>query len=123
MPGQDDILWSVTFGNLDRAYEHALRRFFAWQELLEVMIFKIGIASDPVDRYFNSEFGYAHESCRWLGMDVVWKGPAYDCRTLEMMLINALKPLPGCYDLMKGRCPTDYQVKLKICLIREILNV
>ena len=101
MPGQDDILWSISPGDVDRAYTHALRRFLAWRELLDVMIFKVGIASDPVDRYHNAEHGYQHESV-WLGMDVVWRGPAYDCRTLEMRLIESLRSQPGCYNERRG---------------------
>lgn len=90
MPRQDDILWSVSPGDLERAYTHALRRFFAWHDLLEIIVFKVGIGSDPVDRYFNAEFGYVLENT-WLCMDVVWKGPACDCRTLERRLIRSLK--------------------------------
>jgi len=101
MPKQDSILWSHLCCDVDRAYIHALRRFFAWSELLGVMAFKIGIASDPQDRYENAEFGYQHESV-WLCMDVVWKGPANQCRELEIRLIRSLQQLPGCYNQRPG---------------------
>ena len=101
MPAQDALLWSILPGDIDMAYTHALQRYFAWQTLLGVMVFKVGIASDPEDRYFHAEYAYQNEGI-WLGMDVVWQGPAYDCRALESKLIASLKPLPGCYNDRDG---------------------
>ena len=64
-------------------------------------IFKIGIAFDPEDRWFNQSFGYAHEE-QWTFMDVMVVESAANCRWLEEELISMLKPLAGCYNERKG---------------------
>ena len=67
----------------------------------------------------NCKSGKAETLCHWSGKD-------QKCKAFRDKVNNVCcqsKPLPGCYDLMKGRCPTDYQVKLMIFSIREILDV
>ena len=100
-PSTDAILWSFDPAHsqdFSRAYTHTLRRFFAWKALLEIMVFKIGIAADPEDRYCD---GYVHEQC-WMFMDVVWQAPAHACRELEIALIASLGQIPGCQNVRSG---------------------
>ena len=46
------------------------------------MVFKIGITGNPSERYRCREIGYVKENI-WLGMDLLFEGPAELCRQLE----------------------------------------
>lgn len=78
-----------------------LWRIAAWKAALGICIFKVGIACDPVHRWFNREFGYAHER-RWMFMDVMHVDTPEVCCRLETDLITALKPMAGCYNTRPG---------------------
>ena len=88
----------------------------AWFAAIGPIVFKVGIGADPDHRFWNPEFGYEAErtwhfmdvvwcgpanECRQLEIDV-WCGPANECRQLEIYLIYALRGLPGCRTLVQG---------------------
>ena len=109
-PGQDTILQSgLRFIRVPppghagpwNPVEHAAHRLLMWRGLLGEIAFKIGIASDARDRYFNPEFGYVREDT-WHFMDVVLEGRADDCRQLEIDLIRAFRGVPGCQNERPG---------------------
>ena len=108
-PRQDQLLWALCgvrreagrSGWREAAYLHCLRRFLSWRVRLGPMAFKIGIASDPHDRYHNDEFGYEHEGI-WHFMEVTAMETAQVCRLLERWLIRTLKMFPGCQNVRAG---------------------
>lgn len=104
VPDQDSILMSLPMLPPILAPEqHCLRRLAEWLVILRPAIFKIGISGDPRDRWFNRDFGYGSAMDGiWHFMDVVYRGPAYECRALEMALISATTGLPGIYNVARG---------------------
>ena len=110
VPGQDTILLSgLKFITLPppglvgpwSPFDHAVGRLLMWHRLLDVITFKIGIASDTTDRWHNPSHGYGAEGC-WHFMDAVLEGPANRCRELEMDLIAACRGIAGCQNELPG---------------------
>ena len=66
-----------------------------------LMVFKIGIAGNPSERYRCREIGYVKEKI-WLGMDLLFEGPAELCRQLEKTLLRSCQQIPGCYNIRPG---------------------
>ena len=77
-------------------------RFAAWsQALQDKFVFKVGIAYDPVHRWWNEEFGYIMEM-KWMFMDIVHAGTAAECSWLEKALIFRLGSIRGCHNASAG---------------------
>ena len=77
-------------------------RFVAWSYVLrDIFVFKIGIAYDPVHRWWNREFGYVGEQT-WQFMDVMHAGSPTECCWLERALIFRLGSIPGCHNGSAG---------------------
>ena len=77
-------------------------RFAAWSQVLQdLFVFKIGIAHDPVHRWWNEEFGYNKDQI-WMFMDVMHAGSAAQCCWLEKALIFRLGSIPGCHNASGG---------------------
>ena len=109
-PAQDDILThaclSITLpppGHVGPwvPLDHVASRLLMWRRLLGVIAFKIGIAADPRDRYWNAAHGYAQDGI-WHFMDVLLDGNAQLCRGMEMSLIRAFQGIPGCHNVSPG---------------------
>ena len=66
-------------GNHHTAFAHCCRQLAAWFAAIGPIVLKVGIAADPGHRFWNPEFGYETERT-WHFMDVVWPGPAIECR-------------------------------------------
>ena len=88
VPEKEGVIWNLN-GTMANPEMCGKQRLAAWLCLLGPAIFKVGIASDPEDRFFSDIFGYVLEE-RWHFMDVFWQGPANQCRQLEIDLIFAL---------------------------------
>ena len=102
----DVVLWDVTWWvQLPRMWQDPVMQgrqiLAAWLEALGPAIFKCGIAADPKDRYFNHENGYVLEE-RWHFMHVFWRGPANDCRQVEIDFIAMTKDVEGCCNERDG---------------------
>ena len=78
-----------------RPSTHVVARLAMWQAALEVLIFKVGIAADPVQRYRNAEYGCQHEG-HWQFMDVLVQARASTCCMLEKLLIRSMGSMTGC---------------------------
>ena len=77
-------------------------RFAAWSQVLrDVFAFKIGVAYDPVHRWWNEEFGYNKDQT-WMFMDVIHAGSAAQCCWLERALIFRLGSIRGCHNASGG---------------------
>ena len=77
-------------------------RFAAWSQVLrDLFAFKIGIAYDPVHRWWNQEFGYNKDQT-WMFMDVIHAGSAAQCCWLERALIFRLGSIRGCHNVARG---------------------
>lgn len=110
-PDQDSILWDalcdctaspvVAIEKETAPLMHVIARLAMWHCLMGALVFKIGIAADPLSRYHNLCFGYAREGI-WRFMDVLLAGYAFRCRAWEISLIRALKDVPGCYNEKPG---------------------
>ena len=83
------------------------------------MVFKVGIAADPDDRYHNPEFGYVMEGI-WQFMEVLLLDAASECRQVEMDLIETLKSTPGCYNDKPGRELCKSVALARLLLLRGI---
>jgi hypothetical protein len=102
IPAQDAILWASQPSRLDLSNVDCCALIMAaWFELLGPTAFKIGIAANPEERYFNTEHGYFKEGI-WQFMCVCWTGGAQECRQAEISLITASRNLAGCYNLKPG---------------------
>lgn len=82
-------------------FAYAVARLAAWARALGPMAFKIGIAADARDRFFNQEYGYRREGL-WHFMDQILEGRADECRQLEIALIAACGQIAGCYNDKPG---------------------
>ena len=89
------------YGNHNIAFVHCCRKLAAWFAAVGPIVFKVGIAGDPDHRFWNPEFGYEIERT-WHFMDVVWSGPANECRQLEIDLMYTIRGLPGCRNVSAG---------------------
>ena len=76
-------------------FKHVVARLAMWQAVLGILIFKVGIAADPRQRYRNPEYGYQHEG-PWQFMDVLVQARASTCCVLEKLLIRSLGSISGC---------------------------
>ena len=81
---------------VDYCYRHINRR----RTSMGIVVFKIGVAADPEDRFNNLEFGYALDG--YMFMDVLWRGAPRDCAVLEDKLITLFKPQRGCRNVNPG---------------------
>ena len=108
LPRQDQIVWDAPQSPpaaSQEAFRTDLHRclwfVFAWLRVLRIAAFKIGIAFDPVDRWWNDEFGYRTEQM-WMFMHVMYAGPPQRCRLLEQDLVRSLRNVAGCYNERGG---------------------
>ena len=65
------------------------------------MVFKIGITGNPSERYRCREIGYVKGNI-WLGMKLLFEGPAELCRQSETILIGSCQQIQGCYNIRPG---------------------
>lgn len=97
----DVVLWNDGIGKALDPMKWGSQRLAAWLRTMGPAIFKCGIAADPVDRYFNGNYGYAVED-RWHFMDVFWEGPANQCRQVEIEFISVTRGVEGCCNESRG---------------------
>ena len=109
-PLDDTIVWDYLFRDhtfalsqprtvsqvVDHCYRHIHRRLTS----MGIVVFKIGVAVDPGDRFNNPSFGYTHEG--YMFMDVLWRGAPRDCALLEDTLIQLFKTQSGCRNVNPG---------------------
>ena len=110
VPEQDDILTAACLsitcpppGHVGPwvPLGHVVCRLRMWGGLLGPLAFKIGIAADPQERFWNASHGYVREgTCHF--MDVLLDGPANLCRAMEIALIHALRGVAGCQNQSPG---------------------
>jgi len=88
--------------SLDAPLASCLGRLARWLLTFDaVMVFKVGIAHDPVHRWTNPDYGYIRDRV-WCTMDLVFAGTSDECRRLEIGLIAATRGLPGCRNERPG---------------------
>lgn len=93
VPQNESVVWNLNGETVDPVVWGS-QHLAAWFCVMGPVIFKIGIASDPLDRFFSRKSGYVLEE-RWHFMDVFWQGPANQCRQVEIDLIAATRCLEG----------------------------
>ena len=108
LPEQDSIVWrapdsppAASQEGFQADLHRCLWFVLAWLRALRIAAFKIGIAFDPLDRWFNGSFGYQKEQM-WQFMHVMYVGPPQSCRLLEIALISNLRSIAGCYNERPG---------------------
>jgi hypothetical protein len=108
IPKQNDVvLWNmmhdatVNLSGVSNPITWGRQLLAAWLCTMGPAIFKCGIAADPVGRYSNLEHGYVLED-RWHFMDVFWRGPANQCRQVEIDFISITQGMEGCCNESRG---------------------
>jgi hypothetical protein len=106
VPSQDSVVWSGVTSFFPKSaletkllvwpFTHVVARLAMWQAVFGILIFKVGIAADPLQRYRNAEFGYQHEG-PWQFMDVLVQARASTCCILEKLLIRSMGTIRGCF--------------------------